>query len=72
MKSFLIYFVIIFVSIFETISISLNKQQAEKIYELEERVCHLEEVVSMWFYGPSFIIEDNNKSVNFDNYDPEN
>ena len=41
------------------------REQQKKLYELEQRIYYIEDVVSLWIYGP---INIDDKQVDFDNY----
>ena len=45
-------------------TISVREHQ-KKLYELEQRIYYIEDVVSLWIYGP---IDTDDKQVDFDNY----
>ena len=45
-------------------TISVREHQ-KKLYELEQRIYYIEDVVSLWIYGP---INTDDKQVDFDNY----
>ena len=45
-------------------TISVREHQ-KKLYELEQRIYYIEDVVSLWIYGP---INIDDKQVDFDNY----
>ena len=46
-------------------SMSVIRSQQQKIYELDQRVFYLEDVVTFYIYGP---VDENDKEVDFNNY----
>lgn len=46
-------------------SMSVIRSQQQRIYELDQRVFYLEDVVTFYIYGP---VDTDNKEVDFNNY----
>ena len=57
--------IILFVITSILMSMSVIRSQQQKIYELDQRVFYLEDVVTFYIYGP---VDDDDKEVDFNNY----
>ena len=51
--------------VFLGLTIISVREHQKKLYELEQRIYYIEDVVSLWIYGP---IDADDKQVDFDNY----
>lgn len=62
---FLAFGLSLFVATSILMSMSVIRSQQQRIYELDQRVFYLEDVVTFYIYGS---VDTDNKEVDFNNY----